>query len=300
MPTATLIRCATSWRGGSTSYPSSVVAAVPIDGGISSSSSSSSNHEVNHPIIPEMHGAKGRSVIKNSQTDVKVSIRTRQKCSHEGCTNIAQKGGVCITHGAKVIQCSISGSVHESLGGQCSGCIHGSFEGCTKYPQGTEGVCITHGAKVKQCNFDGCTSNAKKGGVCITHGAKVKRKRCSHKGCNNWAVKGGVCITHGAKVKQCSFDGCTNQALKGGVCITHGATRKQCSFEGCTNKVKKGGVCYRHRSKSTIISTNNPTLEANIALPSSVPPSHQSTDYEDEEELNSWIWKSSRIPRKLG
>ena len=35
-------------------------------------------------------------------------------------------------------------------------------------------------------------------------------------------------------------------------------------------------------------------------FPSSVPPSHQSTDYEDEEELNSWIWKSSRIPRKLG
>jgi hypothetical protein len=73
--------------------------------------------------------------------------------------------------------------------------------------------------------------------------------------------------------------------VKGGVCITHGETRKRCSHERCTKQAQKGGVCTRHRSKSTIISTNNPTLEANNALPSSVPPSHQSTDYEDEENL---------------
>ena len=74
MPTATLIRCAT-WRGGSTSYPSSVVFAVPSDCG------SSSNHEVYNSIIPEMHGVKERSVIKKSQPDVKASIMTRQNAA---------------------------------------------------------------------------------------------------------------------------------------------------------------------------------------------------------------------------
>jgi hypothetical protein len=126
-----------------------------------------------------------------------------------------------------------------------------------------------------------------------------KRKRCSHEGCTNQVVRGGVCITHGAKVKRCSFEGCTNQAKKGGVCVTHGAKMKRCSFDGCTSNAKKGGVCYRHRSKSGIITlTTNPVLQSND-VPSFVLP-HQSVDYEDEEELNSWIWGSSRMPRKLG
>jgi hypothetical protein len=39
-------------------------------------------------------------------------------------------------------------------------------------------------------------------------------------------------------------------------------------------------------------------LQSN-AVPPSVP-HHQAVYYEDEEELNSWIWGSSRMPRKLG
>jgi hypothetical protein len=86
--------------------------------------------------------------------------------------------------------------------------------------------------------------------------------------------------------------------VKGGVCVTYGAKVKQCGIDVCTSNAKKGGVCYRHRLKSGIITlTTNPVLQSN-AVPPSVPP-HQAVDYEDEEELNSWIRGSSRMPRKL-
>ena len=132
-------------------------------------------------------------------------------------------------------------------------------------------------------------SQSRLGGVCVTHGAKVRaRKQCRIKGCTNQFQKGGVCITHGAikERKRCKFvGGCKNQAVQGGVCVTHGAKVKRCSVEGCTKQVKKGGVCYRHRSKS-IIMINNPSQEAITELP---------TNNQDEEELNSWIWRSSRV-----
>ena len=140
----------------------------------------------------------------------------------------------------------------------------------------------------KRCSQKGCTNQAVKGGVCVTHGAKVRaRKQCRIKGCTNQFQKGGVCITHGAikERKRCSHGGCTKQAIKGGVCVTHGAKVKLCSVEGCTKQFKKGGVCYRHRSKS-IITINNPSQEAITEL---------RTNNQDEEELNSWIWRSSRV-----
>ena len=238
MPTATLIRCAT-WRCGSTSYPPSVVVAVAVP---SDCESSRSNHEVNNSIIPKVQGPKKKPVVKKSQPDVKVSIRTRKKCSQKGCINGAVEGGVC----------------------------------------------VTHGAKRKRCSFEGCPNRVQQGGVCVTHGAKVRaRKQCRIKGCTNQFQKGGVCITHGAikERKRCSHGGCTKQAIKGGVCVTHGAKVKLCSVEGCTKQFKKGGVCYRHRSKS-IITINNPSQEAITEL---------RTNNQDEEELNSWIWRSSRV-----
>jgi hypothetical protein len=82
------------------------------------------------------------------------------------------------------------------------------------------------------------------------------------------------------KPKRCSHEGCKNGVRKGGVCVTHGAKIKQCSFEGCTNQVVKGGVCYRHLKKYGTCPEIPPT------------PPYQSINYEDEEELNSWIWKS--------
>jgi hypothetical protein len=85
-------------------------------------------------------------------------------------------------------------------------------------------------------------------------------------------------------------------SLKEGVCITHGTMIKSCSSKGCTNGAAKEGVCCMHGSKS--INTNNISTIQSNAIPSSIPPLHQSIDYEEEEELNSWIWKSCRIPRQ--
>jgi hypothetical protein len=310
MPTATLIRCAT-WRGGSTSYPSSVAEdVVPSDGGgighhqevVNCNSKDASIIIIPPRMKKTIH--KKKPVVKESQPGVKASIRIRKKCSHEGCNNGAYKGGVCVMHGAQKKRCSVKG------------CTNGAKKG---------GVCITHGAKLKQCSVKGCTNQIVKGGVCITHGAK--RKRCSHEGCTNQIVKGGVCITHGAKVKRCSHEGCTNVAVKGGVCVTHGAKVTQCDVttrdvptsvkgeEFVPRMAQQGNDAAimdvphmpRKEEYAQDIAQKAPSYqqttqheEAKNTLPSSVPPSHQSTDYEDEEELNSWIWKSSRIPRKLG
>ena len=70
--------------------------------------------------------------------------------SHEGCKNYAQKGGVCIKHGASWTKRTCS---HE-------GCTNQAVQG---------GVCIKHGAKVKTCSHDGCTNQSRKGGLCIRH-----------------------------------------------------------------------------------------------------------------------------------
>jgi hypothetical protein len=55
-----------------------------------------------------------------------------KRCSHEGCTNKAKGGGVCIRHGAKV------------KAKRC--CIH---EGCANIAQ-KGGVCWRHGAKMSR------------------------------------------------------------------------------------------------------------------------------------------------------
>jgi hypothetical protein len=93
--------------------------------------------------------------------------------------------------------------------------------------------------------------------------------------------------------KRCRDEGCTNQAYKGGVCVTHGAKVKRCTFEGgCTNQAKKGGVCITHGSKDL---NKSPKVQPNANVTPSIP-SCQSINYkdEDEEELNSWIWRSYR------
>jgi hypothetical protein len=73
-----------------------------------------------------------------------------KRCSAEGCTNIAKKGGVCIRHGAKKKLCCVGG------------CTNKAFKG---------GVCIKHGAKRKLCSVVGCTNIVVRGGLCRRHGA---------------------------------------------------------------------------------------------------------------------------------
>jgi hypothetical protein len=99
----------------------------------------------------------------------------RKGCSHEGCTNQAAKGGVCVSHGGKGKRCS-----HE-------GCSNGSIKG---------GVCFSHGANPKRrtCSHEGCTKFSVRGGVCASHGENGKRGE----GCANRAGRGGR-VRHGAK-----------------------------------------------------------------------------------------------------
>jgi len=101
--------------------------------------------------------------------------RCRKRCSAEGCTNAAQKAGVCRTHGA------------PRSSRRCS------HEGCTNQIQ-SEGVCYRHGAKYKLCSIEGCRNKIQQGGLCCKHGAKVKK--CSHEGCENNAAKRGHCQRH--------------------------------------------------------------------------------------------------------
>jgi hypothetical protein len=66
---------------------------------------------------------------------------------------------------------------------------------------------------------------------------------------------------------------------------------KRCSFEGCTKYPQgKGGVCRRHGS-TNINATNNNNGTSVIASRRSV-----DYDYEEEEQRNSWIWRSNARP----
>jgi sulfur relay (sulfurtransferase) complex TusBCD TusD component (DsrE family) len=74
----------------------------------------------------------------------------KTECKHEGCTNHAIKGGVCIRHGAKVKRCNSAGCTNQAK---------------------NRGVCMKHGVKVKLCSTEGCTNQSQKRGVCKRHGA---------------------------------------------------------------------------------------------------------------------------------
>jgi len=150
----------------------------------------------------------------------------RKRCTSEGCTNFAHRGGVCVRHGATLKRCS--------------------HEGCTKKAQ-RGGVCVKHGAEVPRCKIEGCVRYTKRGGVCGFHGGR----RCSREGCDNQVTSGGTCDQHGenVQVRTCKFEGgCTKRAKTGGFCIKHGGTqpRYNCSHEGCSSLSKKSGLCQRH------------------------------------------------------
>lgn len=75
--------------------------------------------------------------------------QVKSKCSVDGCTSQARKGGVCRRHGAKGMECSVDRCTNMSVCG---------------------GVCIRHGARVgKDCSVDGCTNTSFIGGVCKHH-----------------------------------------------------------------------------------------------------------------------------------
>lgn len=148
-----------------------------------------------------------------------------RRCNVEGCTKYARKGGICVSHGAKVkvIRCKV--------------------QGCGKYAV-RQGVCKAHGAKVKRCSVEGCTKGSVRGGVCISHGATIKT--CRVTGCNKVAKRGGVCISHGSEVKRCSVAGCRKMDVADGMCAGHGEKMKRCTVAGCDKTSKTRGMCTAH------------------------------------------------------
>ena len=199
-------------------------------------------------------GTKQKTDSVLDEQKQKEKKNTREICSTDGCIQYAQKGGVCIKHGAKVKICMHEGCTNKvQKGGVCW--RHGerkvcSHDECIQYAQ-KGGLCNRHGSKAKLCSHEGCTKYAQKGGECIKHGygEKPPRKICSHDGCTKQAQEGGLCSRHGER-KICSHDECSNRAQRGGSCRKHGAKPNTCSHEGCTNQGQKGGVCWSHGGKN--------------------------------------------------
>jgi len=99
------------------------------------------NHGEESLYIPQRKGAtkrKRESSLEEGRPKKEVTKKKyRYECSTDGCTTYAQKGGVCVRHGAKVKLCSSDGCTNRSLKG---------------------GVCFRHGTNRKRCSSEGCTN----------------------------------------------------------------------------------------------------------------------------------------------
>ena len=257
--------------------------------------SSVHQHPTSPPPLTSHCRLCGSSPVRKAKM-VTLSATMKTHCTHPGCTNNSLNGGVCTRHGSeeKVKRCSHKGCSNKSRKG---------------------GVCRRHGSIEKRCSHEGCTTNAAKGGVCCKHGAKLKQ--CSHGGCTHFAVNGGVCMRHGAKVKRCSHEGCTKYAQKGGVCMRHGSKEKpsrqhhakpltapSCKVglppttKGC-NATADGAAARREGGTGVHDSSQTNIISAAIHPSPSLCPSTMAPNFDDEDEIGAWIWRSSRIARLL-
>ena len=210
----------------------------------------------------------------------------KTRCKREGCTNNGKSGGFCILHGAR--------------------CSH---EGCTNEVI-NRGLCIAHGAaKGKRCTVAGCANGAVRGGVCCSHGAIAMPKLCSHGGCTSKLRMRGVWARHGAKSKRCSIEGCTNGSRIGGLCCAHGAistaarnvmARSPNPAKGYkANAVITSAISIRVEE----ININPRNLQASISCatsresPSLRPSTMPQNFSDDDDEICSWIYRTSRMSR---
>lgn len=108
-----------------------------------------------------------------------IKEKIKPVCIYEGCTNLAQRRGLCGKHARKTKQqiCQVRDCTSKVV---------------------NMGVCSRHGARRPICSRDGCAKYAVKGGVCVMHGATPIRKRCTQEGCNNYSIRRGLCASHGA------------------------------------------------------------------------------------------------------
>jgi hypothetical protein len=246
-----------------------------------------------------------------------------KRCSQVGCTNQVIKQGVCIAHGAIRKRCSREGCTNQvTKQGVCK--AHGavvkrcSREGCTRVVH-KGGVCWAHDATVKRCNREGCTNHAVRGGVCKAHGAKVKR--CSLEGCTILDREGGTCWSHSDKGR-CSHEDCRSFARKGGLCRAHGAVgerkKHQCCRGGFSDGLNGKKIAKSHaaaatgendehlRSSGGREATATPARaiagvgESDGAVKARRSPLFHLDFSDDEDEVNAWIWRTSRMSRLVG
>ncbi len=107
----------------------------------------------------------------------------RKLCNHPGCEKQALKGGVCVTHGAKVNRklCNHPGCERQVVKG---------------------GVCVAHGAKVKLCERLGnATIDPNQFDDASDEEAPRVCMRCDRPGCERQAREGDVCVANGSMVK---------------------------------------------------------------------------------------------------
>ena len=55
--------------------------------------------------------------VEECALDIHAAKVGYKRCSSDGCTNLAQKGGVCIKHGAMKKRCSSAGCTNRAQGG---------------------------------------------------------------------------------------------------------------------------------------------------------------------------------------
>ena len=133
----------------------------------------------------------------------------KKRCSYEGCTKYAQRGGVCKRHRADVRR------------------KRGSYEEYTN-PAEKGGVWKRHKVSVERYSDNGHTGVAQ-GGVCARHGVNVKR--CSHGGCTNQAVEG-----MGQMLQDAAMKDAPNNAQKEGFCVKHGANLQEVVMKDAPTK----------------------------------------------------------------
>jgi len=58
--------------------------------------------------------AEAEGAVCTNTTTATATARKYKTCSKEGCTKLAQNGGVCYSHGAKVKKCSSEGCMNNA------------------------------------------------------------------------------------------------------------------------------------------------------------------------------------------
>jgi hypothetical protein len=191
--------------------------------------------------------------------------RGRTFCKHEGCDKWRIRGGVCVTHGAKMKHCS--------------------QEGCSNYAR-TGGVCHRHGAlaKLKRCSRKGCANFSQKAGLCRRHGREVNFERCGLAGCTYYSqTREGLCSRHYNNLLSiCRHEGCTDYTLIGAVCSRH--LKK--TLIDAPGEVELVPLPAREYEATTVGAVAGRGGVIEVKYPS-----------DDEAKIGAWIWKSSRMAR---